>query len=103
MARVYSAIANRGVRVPASIVAGTTSPGGQFVPSATPRGHRVIKASTARTLIRILQQVPMVNATAGGPWGEVAGYPVAPKPGPPHAGDPGGHRPCRVGSSYSRI
>jgi len=100
MASVYSTIANRGVRVPPSIVAGTTSPGGQFVPSATPRGHRVIKASTARTLIRILQQVPMVNATAGEPWGEIAGYPIAAKTGTAQEVDPVRHCLCSYGSSY---
>jgi cell division protein FtsI (penicillin-binding protein 3) len=100
MAGVYATIANGGVRVPPSIVAGTTSAAGQFMPAATPRGHRVIKASTARTLIRILQQVPMINAQGGMPWGEIAGYPIAAKTGTAQEWDPARHCLCNYGSSY---
>ena len=100
MASVYATIANGGVRVPPSIVAGTTSAAGQFVPAAVPRGQRVIKPSTARTLIRILQQVPMINAQAGMPWGEIAGYPIAAKTGTAQEWDPRRHCLCNYGSSY---
>jgi cell division protein FtsI (penicillin-binding protein 3) len=100
MASVYATIANGGVRVPPSIVAGTTGATGQFVPSGTLRGHRVIKAATARTLIRILQQVPMLNAQAGIPWGEIAGYPIAAKTGTAQEWDPARHCLCNYGSSY---
>jgi len=100
MASVYSTIANHGVRVPPSIVAGTTSASGQFVPSAVPRGHRVIKAATARTLIGILQQVPWVNAQAGVPWGEIAGYPIAAKTGTAQEWNAAQHCLCNYGSSY---
>jgi cell division protein FtsI (penicillin-binding protein 3) len=100
MASVYATIANGGVRVQPSILAGTTSATGQFVPSGTPRGQRVIKASTARTLINILQQVPLVNAQAGVPWGEIAGYPIAAKTGTAQEWNAAKHCLCSYGSSY---
>jgi cell division protein FtsI (penicillin-binding protein 3) len=100
MASVYATIANGGVRVQPSILAGTTSATGQFVPSPTPQRHRVIKAATARTLIGILQQVPMLNAQAGVPWGEIAGYPIAAKTGTAQEWNPARHCLCSYGSSY---
>jgi cell division protein FtsI (penicillin-binding protein 3) len=100
MASVYATIANGGVRVQPSIVAGTTSANGQFAPSGTPPRHRVIKASTARTLIGILQQVPMVDAQAGVPWGEIAGYPIAAKTGTAQEWNAAKRCLCSYGSSY---
>jgi cell division protein FtsI (penicillin-binding protein 3) len=101
MAGVYATIANGGVRVPPSIVAGTTGPDGQYVPARQPRGHRVIKASTAHQLVSILQQVPMLDATlALQPWGEIPGYSVASKTGTAQVWDPKAHCLCQYGSSY---
>src|SRR5262249_54866546 len=82
MAGVYATIANGGVRVPPSIAAGTTTADGRFVPAPRPRGQRVLRATTARELVAILQQVPMLDATlAYQPWGEIPGYSVATKTG----------------------
>jgi cell division protein FtsI (penicillin-binding protein 3) len=101
MAGVYATIANGGVRVPPSIVAGTAGPDGQYVPARQPAGHRVIKASTAHQLISILQQVPMLDATlALQPWGEIPGYSVASKTGTAQVWDPKAHCLCQYGSSY---
>ena len=104
MAGVYAAIANGGVRVSPSIVAGTTEPSGKFVPARQPHRQRVIKATTARQLIGILQQVPYLDATfAYQPWGEIPGYSVASKTGTAQVWDPKKKCLCRYGSSYIGI
>jgi cell division protein FtsI (penicillin-binding protein 3) len=101
MAGVYATIANGGVRVDPSIVAGTAGPSGTFVPAPRPHGQRVIKATTARELISILQQVPYLDATlADQPWGEIPGYSVASKTGTAQVWDPKAHCLCQYGSSY---
>jgi cell division protein FtsI (penicillin-binding protein 3) len=82
MASVYATIANGGVRVQPTLVAGTTSAAGRFTPAPAPARHRVIKTSTAHELISVLQQVPYLDATvAYEPWGEIPGYSVASKTG----------------------
>jgi cell division protein FtsI (penicillin-binding protein 3) len=97
MASVYATIANGGVRVQPTIVAGTTSADGQFVPAPSPHSHRVLKPRTAADLVAILQQVPMLDATlAAQPWGEIPGYSVAAKTGTAQVGK----CQCRYGSSY---
>jgi len=97
MAGVYATIANGGVRVDPSIVAGTTGPSGSFVPAPRPHSQRVIKAKTARELISILQQVPYLDATlAYQPWGEIPGYSVASKTGTAQIDA----CQCHYGSSY---
>jgi cell division protein FtsI (penicillin-binding protein 3) len=97
MASVYATIANGGVRVPPTIVAGTTDANGQYVPTPHPRGHRVLKATTSRELISILQQVPNLDATlASQPWGEIPGYSVAAKTGTAQSGA----CLCKYGASY---
>jgi cell division protein FtsI (penicillin-binding protein 3) len=97
MASVYATIANGGVRVQPTIVAGTTSADGQFVPAPSPPTHRVLKPRTAADLVAILQQVPMLDATlAAQPWGEIPGYSVAAKTGTAQVGK----CQCRYGSSY---
>jgi cell division protein FtsI (penicillin-binding protein 3) len=104
MAGVYATIANHGVRVSPSIVAGTTGPGGRFRPAPRPHRQRVIQASTAAELIRILQQVPYLDATlAYQPWGEIPGYSVASKTGTAQLYDPRAHCLCQYGSSYIGI
>jgi cell division protein FtsI (penicillin-binding protein 3) len=104
MAEVYATIANGGVRVAPSIVAGTTSSRGKFVPAARPKRTRVLRPSTARELMRILQQVPRVDDAGGEPWGEIAGYAIAAKTGTAQLPDPqkGGCL-CEYGSSYIGI
>jgi len=65
MASVYATIANGGIRIPPSLVAGTTNSAGQFTAAPHPAGSRVISAATASELMTILQQVPTVDAQAG--------------------------------------
>lgn len=101
MAGVYATIANHGVRVSPSIVAGTTGPGGRYTPAPAPHRLRVLQPSTAAELIGILQQVPYLDATiAYQPWGEIPGYSVASKTGTAQVWDPKAQCLCQYGSSY---
>ena len=104
MASVYATIANGGVRVEPSLVAGTIGASGQFTPAPRPASRRVIQARTAHALMTILQQVPEIDAEAGEPWGFIDGYPVAAKTGTAQVSDPGLSRClCQYGSSYIGI
>lgn len=103
MASVYATIANGGVRVQPSIVAGTTTAAGRFVPAPRPARHRVIETRTASQLMAILQQVPYLDATlAAEPWGEIPGYSVAAKTGTAQIANSRGCL-CTYGSSYIGI
>ncbi len=102
MASVYATIANGGVRVAPTLVAGTTSAAGAFTPAPAPARRRVIQARTAHDLIRILQQVPGIDAAGAAPWGEIPGYSIASKTGTAQV--PGnGCALCQYGSSYIGI
>jgi cell division protein FtsI (penicillin-binding protein 3) len=104
MASVYATIANGGVRVQPTLVAGTTSFAGRFTPAPRPASKRVIQVQTARELMKILQQVPAVDAQAGENWGLMTGYTVAAKTGTAQVSEPGqGKCLCRYGSSYIGI
>ncbi len=104
MASVYATIANGGVRVQPTLVAGTTSADGTFTPARKPASKRVITAKTASELMTMLQQVPGVDARAGEPWGLIDGYTVASKTGTAQVSDPGlGKCLCQYGSSYIGI
>lgn len=81
MASVYATIANGGVRVAPSVVAGRTTGTGHFVPAPRPASRRVMSRATAGELMRILEQVPVVYNQAGEPWGIIRGYTVAAKTG----------------------
>ena len=97
MASVYATIANGGVRVQPTIVAGTTSADGRYVPAPPPHRQRVLKPKTAAELVAILQQVPWLDATlAFEPWGEIPGYSIAAKTGTAQVG----RCQCLYGSSY---
>jgi cell division protein FtsI (penicillin-binding protein 3) len=102
MASVYSTIADGGVRVQPTIVAGTTTATGQYVPAPKPPSRRVISARTAAELMIILQQVPGVDAQAGEPWGLIKGYTVAAKTGTAQVSDLSKCL-CQYGSSYIGI
>ena len=100
MASVYATIANGGVRVQPTLVAGTTSSGGTYTPAAAPTSRRVIQASTARSLIGALQQVPGVDLASGQPWGVIPGYAVAAKTGTSQEWDATRKCLCKYGSSW---
>jgi cell division protein FtsI (penicillin-binding protein 3) len=104
MASVYATIANGGVRVQPTLVAGTTNSAGRFTPAPRPASRRVIQKQTARELMTILQQVPAVDAQAGENWGLLTGYTVAAKTGTAQVSGPGqGNCLCQYGSSYIGI
>jgi cell division protein FtsI (penicillin-binding protein 3) len=104
MASVYATIANGGVRVQPTLVAGTTNSTGTFSPAPAPATRRVITAQTARELMTMLEQVPILNAQTGEPWGVIRGYTVAAKTGTAQVPEPGqGACLCQYGSSYIGI
>ncbi|MFK5633800.1 MULTISPECIES: peptidoglycan D,D-transpeptidase FtsI family protein [unclassified Ornithinimicrobium] len=74
---VVQTIANDGVRVPASLVAGQLDEEGRYVEAPTPEGTRVVSEETAETLTQIMSQVPASGGTA--PLAAVDGYHVAGK------------------------
>jgi cell division protein FtsI (penicillin-binding protein 3) len=103
MASVYATIANGGVRVEPSIVAGTTNGDGTFTPAPAPRRTRVLEPKTTRDLMAILQQVPGIDAQGGEPWGVIPGYSIAAKTGTAQVAAPGQRCLCQYGSSYIGI
>ena len=108
MASVYATIANDGVRVAPTLIAGTYNDAGQYVPAKPQPSTKVIQPKTAKELISILQQVPAVDNEANQRWGDIAGYAIAAKTGT--ANEPatvGWEKPCPTsnplcvyGSSY---
>src|SRR5258708_25833125 len=88
MASVYATIANGGVRVEPSIVAGTTNGSGTFTPAPAPRRTRVLQPRTARELMAILQQWPALYAPGGQPRGADPGYSITAKTGTTQVPDP---------------
>jgi cell division protein FtsI (penicillin-binding protein 3) len=94
MAGVYSAIANGGVKVTPTLVAGTDSASGRFKAAKAQPSTRVIQAKTARELTEILQQVPGVDAAANQNWGEIKGYAIAAKTGTANEPSPDPKHPC---------
>jgi cell division protein FtsI (penicillin-binding protein 3) len=105
MASVYATIANGGVRVQPTLVAGTTSSAGVYRPARAQPQRRVIQAGTARQLMKILEQVPEVDAQAGEGYGLIDGYTVASKTGTAQVSDPSKSKCdlCQYGSSYIGI
>jgi cell division protein FtsI (penicillin-binding protein 3) len=101
---VYATIANDGVRVQPTLVAGSTTSAGIYKPARRPPGRRVIQAKTAHELMRILEQVPAVDAQAGETAGIISGYTVAAKTGTAQVSDPSNKCAlCQYGSSYIGI
>lgn len=76
---VFATIANNGVRVEPTVVAGTSAPDGSFTPAPAPERHRVISAETASTLREMMETVVSDEGTA--PLAQIPGYRVAGKTG----------------------
>jgi cell division protein FtsI (penicillin-binding protein 3) len=100
MASVYSTIADGGVRVAPTLVQGTTNSAGRYQAAAAPTSRRVIQASTAKSLIGALQQVPAVDQEANEPWGIIPGYAIAAKTGTSQEWDATRKCLCKYGASY---
>ncbi|WP_310737888.1 penicillin-binding protein 2 [Microbispora sp. H10949] len=79
MASVYQTIANGGVRVTPSIVAGTTDAHGAFVAAPAAKGTRVIGETTARSIALMLEAA--VGHEGTGEEASIEGYRVAGKTG----------------------
>jgi cell division protein FtsI (penicillin-binding protein 3) len=99
MASVYATIANGGVRVQPTLIAGTYNSSGKYTPAAPSPSRRVIQPTTAHELVQILQQVPAVDEEANQPWGIIPGYAVAAKTGTSQESGPNCSL-CQYGSSY---
>ena len=95
MATAYASIANGGVLRPAHIV---ESVGGR--PAKKPQGHRVIQATTAASLRRMLEGVLGPGGTASG--AAIPGYVLAGKTGTAEKPDPvtGGYSKSKYVSSF---
>ncbi|MFZ9640694.1 MAG: peptidoglycan D,D-transpeptidase FtsI family protein, partial [Candidatus Nanopelagicaceae bacterium] len=76
---VFATIANDGVRVPPTVVAGTSSGTGSFTPMSAASGVRVISKETAQTLRLMLESVVSDQGTA--PSAAIKGYRIAGKTG----------------------
>ncbi|MDA2814973.1 penicillin-binding protein 2 [Nocardiopsis sp. RSe5-2] len=86
MASVYATIANDGVRVEPSLVAGTVDADGEFQPSDEPRKERVVSKETADELKLMLEAVTGDQGTAT--QARIDGYRVAGKTGTANRVDP---------------
>jgi cell division protein FtsI (penicillin-binding protein 3) len=107
MASVYATIANGGVRVQPTLIAGTYNAAGQYTVAKPSKSTRVIQPKTAQELTQILQQVPGVDNQANQRWGDIAGYAIAAKTGTSSEPRQPGQKPCPAsnylcvhGSSY---
>jgi cell division protein FtsI (penicillin-binding protein 3) len=95
VASVYATIANKGVRVTPTIIAGTTDERGGFTPAAAPAQRRVITEGTAQQISDMLEGATSDEGTA--PKARIPLYRVAGKTGTAEKVDPrtggytGGH------------
>jgi cell division protein FtsI (penicillin-binding protein 3) len=87
VAQVYATIANRGVRVPPTVVKAHIGPNGRRTPTPRRHAHRVVSERTATQLSNMMQAVTTKQGTA--PAAQIDGYRVAGKTGT--ANRPDGH------------
>lgn len=78
-ASVFATVANDGVRVEPSLVAGTSDPAGTYTAAPTPASTRVVSPSTASTMRDMMQAV--VGEEGTGEAANIPGYLVAGKTG----------------------
>jgi cell division protein FtsI (penicillin-binding protein 3) len=76
---VFATIANDGVRVSPTVIAGTSDSSGNYTPSATRESVRVISTDTAAKMRLMMESVVSANGTA--PSAAISGYRVAGKTG----------------------
>ena len=76
---VFATIANDGVRVSPTVIAGSSDASGNYTPSATRESVRVISADTAAKMRLMMESVVSSNGTA--PSAAIPGYRVAGKTG----------------------
>lgn len=85
-ASVFQTIANGGVRIPPSLIAGTTAPDGDFIRAKSPSGTRVVDETVAAQVSAMLEGVASEEGTA--PKAQIPGYRVAGKTGTADRYDP---------------
>lgn len=78
-ASIFATIANKGVRVPPSLVEGTVNDSGTLVPAPATTPERVVSQDTATKLSRMLEEVTGEDGTARD--ARIKGYRVAGKTG----------------------
>ncbi|HET8601886.1 MAG TPA: penicillin-binding protein 2 [Segeticoccus sp.] len=83
---VFQTIANGGVRVPPTLIAGTKGPDGSFHPTPHKKPVRVVSSSVAEQMRQMMETVVGKHGTA--PAAEVSGYRVAGKTGTADRYDP---------------
>ena len=76
---VFATIANNGVRVSPTVIAGTNEANGNFTPAKSRANERVISAETAQKVRLMMESVVSGNGTA--PSAAIPGYRVAGKTG----------------------
>jgi cell division protein FtsI (penicillin-binding protein 3) len=76
---VFATIANDGVRVSPTVIAGTSDSNGNYTPTATRESVRVISPETAAQMRLMMESVVSANGTA--PSAAIPGYRVAGKTG----------------------
>jgi cell division protein FtsI (penicillin-binding protein 3) len=76
---VFATIANNGIRVSPTVIAGTSDASGHFTPAKTREEVRVISADTAAKMRLMLESVVSAQGTA--PGAAIPGYRVAGKTG----------------------
>ncbi len=76
---VFATIANDGVRVSPTVVAGTSDASGHFTPSPTRDSVKVVSPETARIMRAMMESVVSANGTA--PEAAIEGYRIAGKTG----------------------
>jgi len=84
---VFSTIANGGVRVAPSLLAGTTGPDGRYAAAPAGAQTRVVTEQTAKTLTEMLESVVTDEQGTGGK-AQIPGYRVAGKTGTANRVDP---------------
>lgn len=76
---VFATIANNGVRVSPTVIAGTSDASGNFTPAGNRVSERVVSADTAQKVRLMMESVVSAQGTA--PSAAIAGYRVAGKTG----------------------
>lgn len=76
---VFATIANDGVRVAPTLIAGITDAGGRFSPNESRKSERIISSQTASQLSAMMESVVSSSGTA--PQAAISGYRVAGKTG----------------------
>jgi cell division protein FtsI (penicillin-binding protein 3) len=76
---IFATIANNGVRVSPTVIAGTSDESGKFTPSTSRTTERVVSETTARQLRLMMESVVSSQGTA--PSAAINGYRVAGKTG----------------------